>query len=59
MAWISRADWSTPVSNPDHFHSPAMENPMRVKAMKSGAVEFLTKPFLNATAGCNPPGVGA
>jgi len=33
--------------------------PMTVKAMKSGAVEFLTKPFsTSGPAGCHPPGVG-
>ena len=34
--------------------------PMTVKAMKSGAVEFLTKPFSGpGLAGCDPPGFGS
>jgi len=33
--------------------------PMTVKAMKHGAVEFLTKPSATRTAGCDLPGFGA
>jgi FixJ family two-component response regulator len=46
------------VRTPIVFLTGQGDIPMSVKAMKSGAVEFLTKPFEDQDAGCDPLGMG-